>query len=243
MKLTGAAILVSRGMKVLQAVPAAYPYRSASESIHRMTAESFAMAWGADSLIRLPAKAASALPLADGDFLVRAGLPALVRYSFGAGGNITFCRLSTGLAPLLSEKFVGPALPREWATYSVLGDEFFCNGSALWCIHRPTGRVDRIDVEIEPPVEFANSSVMQFAGALFAATEWSATRNTASDWQSEVGKLQTVLAELDPPCMGTGRSFFWSSYLDFLADAGPEVQVFERGSKCEGEQALRIGSW
>jgi hypothetical protein len=31
MKLTGAAILVSRGMKVLQAAPAAYPYRSASE--------------------------------------------------------------------------------------------------------------------------------------------------------------------------------------------------------------------
>src|SRR5712692_9697287 len=32
MKLTGAAILVSRGMKVLQAAPAAYPYRSAAES-------------------------------------------------------------------------------------------------------------------------------------------------------------------------------------------------------------------
>jgi hypothetical protein len=29
MKLTGAAILVSRSMKVLQAAPAAYPYRSA----------------------------------------------------------------------------------------------------------------------------------------------------------------------------------------------------------------------
>ena len=29
MKLTGAAILVSRGMKVLQAAPAAYPYRYA----------------------------------------------------------------------------------------------------------------------------------------------------------------------------------------------------------------------
>ena len=28
MKLTGAAILVSRGMRVLQAAPAAYPYRS-----------------------------------------------------------------------------------------------------------------------------------------------------------------------------------------------------------------------
>jgi hypothetical protein len=31
MKLTGAAILVSRGMKVLQAAPAAYPYRSAAK--------------------------------------------------------------------------------------------------------------------------------------------------------------------------------------------------------------------
>jgi len=30
MKLAGAAILVSRGMKVLQAAPAAYPYHSAT---------------------------------------------------------------------------------------------------------------------------------------------------------------------------------------------------------------------
>lgn len=35
MKLTGAAILVSRGMKVLQAAPAAYPYRSAKRA-HRV---------------------------------------------------------------------------------------------------------------------------------------------------------------------------------------------------------------
>jgi hypothetical protein len=32
MKLTGDAILISRGMKVLQAAPAAYPYRSATEA-------------------------------------------------------------------------------------------------------------------------------------------------------------------------------------------------------------------
>src|SRR5262249_26030926 len=32
MKLTGVAILVLRGMKVLQAAPAAYPYRSAREA-------------------------------------------------------------------------------------------------------------------------------------------------------------------------------------------------------------------
>jgi hypothetical protein len=33
MKLTGAAILVSRGMKVLQAAPAAYPYRYPAEAV------------------------------------------------------------------------------------------------------------------------------------------------------------------------------------------------------------------
>jgi hypothetical protein len=37
MKLTGAAILVSRGMKVLQAAPAAYPFRSAAVATMRMT--------------------------------------------------------------------------------------------------------------------------------------------------------------------------------------------------------------
>jgi hypothetical protein len=39
MKLTGAAILVSRGMKVLQAAPAAYPYRSALQALFRATEE------------------------------------------------------------------------------------------------------------------------------------------------------------------------------------------------------------
>jgi hypothetical protein len=35
MKLTGAGILVSCGIKVLQAAPAAYPYRSPAESMRR----------------------------------------------------------------------------------------------------------------------------------------------------------------------------------------------------------------
>ena len=36
MKLTGAAILVSRDIKVLQAAPAAYPYRSAAGTTEGM---------------------------------------------------------------------------------------------------------------------------------------------------------------------------------------------------------------
>ena len=44
MKLTGAAILVSRGMKVLQAAPAAYPYRSAREGRGQTTVYNFVTA-------------------------------------------------------------------------------------------------------------------------------------------------------------------------------------------------------
>src|SRR5262245_42659866 len=44
MKLTGAAILVSRGMKVLQAAPAAYPFRSAWELSLKYLSRSFALA-------------------------------------------------------------------------------------------------------------------------------------------------------------------------------------------------------
>jgi hypothetical protein len=40
MKLTGAAILVSRGVKFLQAAPAAYPYRSSDKIVRRHMSES-----------------------------------------------------------------------------------------------------------------------------------------------------------------------------------------------------------
>ena len=39
MKLIGAAILVSRGMKVLQAAPAAYPFRYATPSATNLAAD------------------------------------------------------------------------------------------------------------------------------------------------------------------------------------------------------------
>ena len=58
MKLTGAAILVSRGMKVLQAAPAAYPYRSADQSMARKKSHQLSVAVG-DTF---------AVPLEDGRF-------------------------------------------------------------------------------------------------------------------------------------------------------------------------------
>jgi hypothetical protein len=207
--------------------------------------EEFAKHWGAKYLVQMPPLADAPIPNDAREFLVRAGLPTLLRYTPGAtDAVITFCRLASGLAPLLGEKTVGPPLPFEWSDYWIIGDEFFCNGSAWWCVHGPTGRVDRIDIEIDPPVEFANSSVAHFASAVHAALLWSAdgSRLTAN-WPSEVDRLKSELAELDPACMKSGRSCFWHLHLEFIRDEGPQLTPFKLSSRAEGERALQAGPW
>src|SRR5262249_39626942 len=106
--------------------------------------EAFARAWGADALVQLPTASVTApIPRNARDFTGRAGLPALIRYFGGpTDGLITFCRLASGLSPVLGEQIVGPPLPPEWSVYWIMGDEFFCNGATWWCIHERTGQVD-----------------------------------------------------------------------------------------------------
>src|SRR5271166_533796 len=155
--------------------------------------EKFEHAWGADRVVRLPTLAPTApVPKNDREFLLRAGLPGLIRYFPGSTeGVITFCRLASGMAPILHEKTVGPPLPCEWSVYWIVGDEFFCNGAAWWCVHGPTGRVDRIDIEIEPPIQFANSSVAHFASAVLAASLWSdECSRLAEAWPSEIDRFK-----------------------------------------------------
>src|SRR5688572_13055556 len=120
------------------------------------SSDEFVHVWGADSLVQLPKQLATApIPTDACEFLVRIGLPALIHHISGSTeGKITFCRLGTGLSPILSEETGGPALPSDWSVYWVLGDEFFCNGSAWWCIHQDTGQIDRIDIELDTPIDF-----------------------------------------------------------------------------------------
>jgi hypothetical protein len=210
-----------------------------------LSPEGFARAWGIDSLIQLPSRLATApISKVSREFLVRAGLPALIRYFEGVTkGLITFCRLDSGLDPVLGEKTVGPPLPSEWSVYWILGDEFFCNGSAWWCLHGPTGRVDRIDIEIDPPISFANSSVAHFASALLIALLWSnQPGHSPTEWPSEVAQFKHELADLDPACLQSDRNF-WPMYLDFISSEGPQKGAFERGSRAEGERAFQTGPW
>ncbi|HTU89973.1 MAG TPA: SUKH-4 family immunity protein [Gemmataceae bacterium] len=210
-----------------------------------LSPEEFARNWGTDLLIRLPAGLATApIPKDSREFLVRAGLPAFIRYFPGStDGVISFCRLGSGLAPVLEEETVGPPLPSEWSVYWIMGDEFFCNGAAWWCVHGPTGRVDRIDIEIDPPIEFVNSSAAHLASALLAASLWSErSSHSSTDWPSGVDRFKRELAELDPPCLQSDR-YFWPVYLDFIRSEGPHLSAFEKGPREEGEQALRDGPW
>ena len=208
-----------------------------------LSPEEFARAWGVDALVRLPSLAGAPIPRDSREFLLQAGLPALIRYFWSGEGLITFCRLASGLAPVLGEKYVGPPLPSEWWVYWVIGDEFFCNGAAWWCVHGPTGRMDRIDIELKPPIEFANSTVAHFASAVLAALLWAAQCSRAvEEWPSEVDRLKRELAELDPPCMELDQNY-WPAYLDFIRSEGPHLGRFEKGSRAEGEQALHAGPW
>jgi hypothetical protein len=210
-----------------------------------LTPEEFERAWGADALVRLPAESAAApIPSDARDFLVRAGLPALVRYSYGsADGKITFCRLAPSLHTALGEPTVGPPLPIDRAAYRILGHEFFCNGAAWWCAHERTGQVDRIDIELNPPIEFASSSVAHLASAVLAAVRWSARCDrSVGEWRAEVDRLRRELTELDPAGMGSDRNF-WPAYLDVIRDEEPHTVGFERGSRPDGEWALQEGPW
>src|SRR5579864_3915389 len=134
----------------------------------------FSHIWGVDKLIRLPDEPEPhPVPPDALLFLNQAGLPALITCRSGpTESKITFSRLQAGLSPLLEAETVGPPMPKAWSDYLILGDEFFCNGSAWWCIHQHTGHILRIDIELEEPIEFASSSVRQFASALAAVTSW-----------------------------------------------------------------------
>lgn len=209
-----------------------------------LSAEEFARAWGSSALVRLPRNLENApIPADASDFLVKAGLPALVEYWESGPLKVTFCRLAGGLTTVLKEPTVGPPLPSEWSVYWVAGDEFFCNGAAWWCIHQETGAVHRIDIETETPIEFVNSTVAHLATSLQLAVVWSSQCDrTPQKWPLEVNRFRRQLEELDSPCMRSNKNFWWR-YLDIIRDEGPQAGHVKPRSRSGGRRALQRGPW
>ncbi len=68
-----------------------------------VTPEEFERAWGTEALVRLPLAEHTPVLSEAYRFLAVAGLPALIRCYEGDGySNLTFCRLTAGLFPIIS---------------------------------------------------------------------------------------------------------------------------------------------
>ncbi|HEV3418502.1 MAG TPA: SUKH-4 family immunity protein [Pirellulales bacterium] len=204
--------------------------------------ETFAAAWGSEALVRLSSEnTTNSIPASAREFLSRAGLPALITYVEDEPlFKITFCRLEAGLTPVLMEKYHG-TLPGDWNCYWVLGDEYFSNGAAWWCIDQRDGRILRIDIELAEPIMLANASVAHFTSALLVAVSWSAQQDCNGLHRPDaVNQLERQLNELDPECMRSGGSF-WRRYVARLV--GQKDGGFAKGSMSAGHDALIDGTW
>ena len=127
MKLTGAAILVSRGMKVLQAAPAAYPYRSAARFPMRKRL------WIIGSLLFV------SLALATSAFwLLRDGTPALRRRVQIVPPEIEPLRDQQDLVGEWNRvEFPDAVIPVNWRKFSATGDFRVCYGDVIhWGTYR-----------------------------------------------------------------------------------------------------------
>jgi hypothetical protein len=211
----------------------------------RLTPAEFADEWGAYALVRTPnALPNPPIPTDAFGFLVEAGLPALIHVLPDyIDTKITFCRLESGLSPVTNERTVGPPLPSDWSIYWVIGDEFFCNGSAFWCIDQRDGQIVRIDIELDDPIDFVNSSVECLARTLVAATKWSAQDDRKSaESPRGVGQLEFELNLIDPRAINS-RDSFWLPILNFVRDEKPSGNIFATGSTVEGQRAWKARAW
>jgi hypothetical protein len=125
----------------------------------------------------------------------------------------------------------------------VLGDEFFCNGGAWWCIHQEDGSIFRIDIELDDSIEFANTSVAHFTSVLLATVNWSSKcKRTQRNWRQEVDQLADEVGFIDKRAMKSPRHF-WYRLLEYFRDEGPPPTSFEKGSRTEGERTQKAGPW
>ncbi len=210
-----------------------------------LSADEFGTSWGHEFLVRMCTPVAgTSIPESVLHFLTCTGLPALVCYTERSMElKITFCRLASGIERFATDDLVDGSHRIDWTPYWIIGDEYFCNGSALWCLNSLTENVERLDPELPQPIEFVNSSLAHFASCLVAAIRVSAQWSTdPRDWPHQIAQLKRVLAEIDPAIPSSERCF-WQICLDYVDDDGGPPCVFKKGSLLDGTRALSEGPW
>lgn len=194
-----------------------------------LTPAAFVSAWGNERLTKV-----SGYPQLPSDaiaFLTHAGLPTLIKiFHRDTLMKHSYSRLSKGVRRLCNELNQEPAIPDDWKSYWVLGDETLEGGChAAICIHQPTAKIVRIDVEVDEPIKFMNGSVALLATSLnmvvTCSEEYSVSRLSAD---AAVDKLETSFRALDPEAMSSDDNY-WPFTLREMRDLGPDQFRYCRG--------------
>jgi hypothetical protein len=188
--------------------------------------DAFLQRWGRASLLQLPPTGhlARTLPASSREFLWKAGLPLGVEtHEHVHGSGLTFRRLRNGGRQLIEEwPKIGP--PAEWSPFWIIGDEYFCQGSAWWVIHDRTGEISRVDPCRDPAIYLVNVDAAHFAQSLLAAVEWTEhCRYIARDWSQQIASLRTALRQVDPPAAASPHSH-WMHFTDVIECEPPHPE-------------------
>lgn len=187
-----------------------------------LTAQEFAAAYGARSLVRLAERGATGrVPEEAITFLRSVGLPArIVYHEFVSGAEVTFRQLGCGLWPLRAEGLRKPP-PESWSRLWVIGDEYFVQGAAWWCIAEGSGHVVRLDPDVGDDGDLVNTSVARLASALLAAIRWTETVSyTAPNWSAQLDSLEQRIRSLDTEAMEDRRGF-WRRWFQVVRSEVP----------------------
>jgi hypothetical protein len=104
----------------------------------------------------------------------------------------------------------------------LIANEWWSNGSAELAMGRTTGEIIRIDVELDEPESFVNSSVEQLARSLLAGVQWSAgsRADPSADWNVSLSAWATAIAGLDAVAFERPRGF-WPALIEYAKERGP----------------------
>src|SRR5687768_4829062 len=174
--------------------------------------------WGADNLV-FATEHCHCLPGTALSFLSSYGLPRRIifenpldgdwearierDYAIAISSEISFEPLLSPLdrynAGIKWGDFYDQELDKAWSEQIVIGEEEFSNGSASYCIHQLSETITRIDVELEEPETFVNSSLPQYGESLLLAVRWSKAIHQAGlgNWQTSLNELADALRAVD----------------------------------------------
>ena len=190
-----------------------------------MDAGEWRLAFGTDRLTYLHRRD-DQLPPEARRFLTEYGFPSVVIFEENGPFEISFAPITK---PLIAYRdtgiswgdFPNPALDSAWAAELVIGEEEFCNGHAAHCVHRSTGIVTRIDIEIPNPQCFVNSSVRQFGESLLAAISWSQERQNVGTVPSDFVSRLADRIKMSDPLAFDNEDNFWPNLICVACEQYP----------------------